>query len=604
MARLASLLGATWTRAQALSAKPARIDWRRGMPADAGLRLVWRAAERGGRAQRCTWAAPTARAAGAQLPWGRAAGRAQAGRLSWAPLAYLAGAMRLPWGLAAPTAGARRVLWVPPTYLAGAMRLPWGLAAPTAGAGRVPWPAAFGLTRATRLPWGRFWNPLGAPAPIVWDHEPDTPDVPGHVVPLRLVYRMLHSVTIRPSGSAVDIDCASITITQDADSWAYSVDVEILGRTEWQRVAPADGEPVDVVITVDGYEFRALIESCEGTHQHARMPVGRARGRALSAWLASEYSPARDYAEAGAWNLSQLADRELPPSGWTLDWQAADGAVPAGAWAYQALAPIAAIARCADAAGAIIVPSRAAQTLTVTPRWPVLPWLFADAVPDIEAPIAALLSATEALPAPGYPENAVYVVGGDIGGVLGRVLRAGTAGDRLAASVQDALITAEPIARARGARALADLWPAPAYTSVTAPLSTPGGDWPLLGIGQLVSLTGSGAPVRGIVSSVTVTARTSDRGGIVVEQQIDIGPRSRNAYTAWRRLQDARPLLPATVIADLGGGRYTVALAIGGAEIPVRSSATTWAIGATVWVQAGSIVGAAPAFAAALEIEI
>ena len=604
MARLSVGARCGWQPALPLATPAARLSWRAGVPVAESLRLAWRVAERSGRSARGRWGSAAAAAVGARLAGDRGLAVAASARSGWAPQPRQASSVRTVWGpcdaLALPGA---RMPGSPGVRDAIGARTPWGPCDALALTGmRMPWAPSLPAAVSLRTPWGRWFNPIAVGVRGPWDHEPDEP-ASTIVIPLRLVYRMLHTITIRPVGDTVELPCSSVTVTQDADSWAYSVDVEILGRSEWQRVAPVGGVPVECELIIDGHAFRALIESCEGTHEHARLPVGRARGRSLSARLAGEYSPARDYAEAAGWNLAQLADRELPPAGWSLDWQAADGAVPAGAWSYQGLAPIAAMARVADAAGAILVPSRTAQALTALPRWSVLPWAFAGATPDVEIPLESVLSATEALPVPGDPANAVYVVGGDVGGVLAWVKRTGSAGDLLLPSISEPLATAEPIARARGARALADQWPAPAYTGFAVPLSAPGGDWPLLELGQLVSLTGAGAPVRGIVSSVTITGRTGQRGGLVVEQQVGIGARSRNTYAAWRRLQDSRPLLPATVTAVIGGDRYTVELAIGGATIPVRSAAS-WTVGSTVWVQAGTIVGAAPAFGVAVELDV
>lgn len=583
-----------WPAATPLSGPARRDPWAAGAPQAAALRLAWRVAERTGAGVRTGWSRAPALAAShragwqsarplsapaQRVPWGWLPAHARASRLPWAAAHALAApSERLPWGIGRAATSPVRLAWQPATARARHARLAWG--------------SATAHTAGVRLPWWREFSPITAGVRGPWDHEPEPVDTV--LIPLRLVYRMLHSITIRPLGDTAELPCASVTITHDADSWAYSVEVDILGRSQWQRVAPVAGEPIECELIIDGHTWRVLIEACEGTHTHARLPVGRARGRSLSARLAGEYSAARDYTETAARTLAQLADQELPPTGWTLDWQCADWTVPAGAWSYQSLPPIAAMARVVEAAGGILVPDRNAQTLVALPRWPVLPWAFAGATPAVEIPLEVLSSATEALPVPGDPADAVYVIGGDVGGVLGWVKRTGSAGDRLLSPISDPLATAEAAARARGARALADQWPAPAYTGFTLPLSPVGGDFPLLELGQLVSLTGSSTPVRGIVSSVTITGRASQRGGLVVEQQIGLGARSRNAYAAWRRLTAPEPLQPATITTDLGSGRYLAALAIGGAEIPVRGTAT---VGATVWVRGGRIEGEAPGLA-------
>lgn len=595
MARLSVGARCGWTPASPLATPSARTDWRAGAPVTASLRLAWRVADACSHGSMLRWGAASGLALTLRAPWGRGAGCAAGVRSGWRPAERYADSVRTPWAPCVPLPAA--MAWMPwqrGERFGSTSRTPWGPYVPLATpAVRTPWAPAVAVAVSVRTPWARHFAPLAIGWRDAWDHEPDEP-ASTVVIPLRLVYRMLHTITIRPLGDTDELPCASVTITHDADSWAYSVEVEVLGRSQWQRVAPVAGAPIECELIIDGHTWRVLIEACEGTHTHARLPVGRARGRSLSARLAGEYSAARDYTENAARTLAQLADQELPPTGWTLDWQCADWTVPAGAWSYQALPPIAAMARVVEAAGGILVPDRSAQTLVALPRWPVLPWAFAGATPAVEIPLEVLSSATEALPVPGDPANAVYVIGGDVGGVLGWVKRTGSAGDRLLSPISDPLATAEAAARARGARALADQWPAPAYTGFAMPLSPAGGDFPPLELGQLVSLTGSSTPVRGIVSSVTITGRASQRGGLVVEQQIGIGPRSRNAWSAWRRLTAPEPLQPATITAALGSGRYLAALAIGGAEIPVRGTAT---VGATVWVRGGRIEGEAPGLA-------
>jgi hypothetical protein len=100
----------------------------------------------------------------------------------------------------------------------------------------------------------------------------------------------------------------------------------------------------------------------------------------------------------------------------------ADWSVPAGAWAYQRLAPIDAIARIAAAGGAYVQTDRETKDLYVEQRYPGAPWTWAQASPDFEIPRDVLVQRSSQKK-PGTGKNAVYVHGGAVGGVYKRVLR-------------------------------------------------------------------------------------------------------------------------------------------------------------------------------------
>lgn len=68
-------------------------------------------------------------------------------------------------------------------------------------------------------------------------------------------------------------------------------------------------------------------------------------------------------------------------SGWTLDWAPGtpDWLLPAGSWNWQNQSPIQAIHAAAQGVGLVVVPAMADKVLRVQPRYPVLPWHYADA---------------------------------------------------------------------------------------------------------------------------------------------------------------------------------------------------------------------------------
>ena len=69
--------------------------------------------------------------------------------------------------------------------------------------------------------------------------------------------------------------------------------------------------------------------------------------------------------------IQQLAISETNGTLFSLDWQAANWLVPGNTHAYQDKAVIDAIADIASAAGAFIIPSREALSLTIKPKYRV-----------------------------------------------------------------------------------------------------------------------------------------------------------------------------------------------------------------------------------------
>lgn len=584
-----------WPSAPPLSGPARRDPWAAGAPRAAALRLAWRVAERSGAGVRTGWPRAPTLAASNRTAWQSARPlSAPAQRVPWGWLPAHASASRLPWAAAhALAAPAERLPWGSGRAATSPVRLAWQPATARARHARMAWGSATAHTAGVRLPWWREFSPITAGVRGPWDHEPDPdPDVSRFLVPLRLVYAMFNEATVTrlPSGATVEV--GSLTLTEDADGGDIDVSLEVLGPASLDLVAPGStGEPAILQALVNGLPWQFIAEDWDCTEEHGTLSVARVRGRSLSALLGAPFSSVRDYTEAATRSLAQLADQELPAAGWTLDWQAADWSVPAGAWTYQALSPAQAIGRCAEAAGAIVMPARAAQTLTVQPRYPVLPWDWQTTAPDYEVPRDVLLRASGRYPQP-EQANGVYVHGGPVGGVLAWARRTGSAGDRLAATVEDALLTTPTGARARAARILAGQAAQPALSAFTLPLGGP--DFPAAQLGQLFRINGAGMgqpDVYGIATSVTITCQRDARGALAIEQTIGLGERTPNLWAAWQRLLPTDPRRVATVSTDHGDGTVTVTLT-GGGTLRILGTATP---GATVYLRTGRIEGPAPA---------
>lgn len=261
------------------------------------------------------------------------------------------------------------------------------------------------------------------------------------------IYVVQNSAQIIRVSDSLNIPATSVTMSIDADSWAWTMSANVAGRNALALVEGTNSQPVEVDVTINGKTWRVLVDGWQ-LKQAWESGTGSITGRSLSAYLAAPYSETRDYTETETRTAQQLAQQELP-FGWELDWQIDDWIVPGGAWSYQGLSPIQAVSNIAAAAGAYVQTHPYKQIIQVMARYPQAPWSINTADGVVEVPQEVLLQRSSSK-SPGKSSNKVFVHGKEPGGVLAAVRRSGTAGDRLAPTVVDALITDATVARARG----------------------------------------------------------------------------------------------------------------------------------------------------------
>jgi hypothetical protein len=381
--------------------------------------------------------------------------------------------------------------------------------------------------QASDLPWGpsgsrdttlRFEYPvIIVPGPSPGETYP---------IPIRRLYVVSNSAQIVRVSDGRDIPAQAVTLSISMDSYAWSMTAALSGAQALALAEGTDAEPVEVDVTVNGTTWRLLVDGWT-LQEAASGRRGTIRGRSRAAYLAAPYAAPRDYQETSGLNANQLAGQELPP-GWTLNWTAATWFVPSGAWQYQGLAPIDAIARIAAAGGAYVQADRSEQVLEVAQRYPVAPWLWdSAATPDFQIPRDVMLQ-RGSTKKPGQGKNGVFLHGGSTGGILARVTRGGTAGDELLPTIVDPLITDTLPARHRGIEALAATM-RQSQEQHELPLSDALGG--LILPGRFIEAGhGTGAGFTrdwiGLVNGVTVSAqaqRAGDRGvNLKVRQTLEI----------------------------------------------------------------------------------
>jgi hypothetical protein len=602
----------------------ARSIWRPAPLALGTARALWRQAERvTSLAGRAAWHSATLATNSARAPWRDSPPLRQGVASSWRDGQTLPIGTRSSWrGLPLVTRGTRET-WRDGALEHAALRLRYGDGDLLPEALLTRWRDAALVTYIWRdrpppqppPPWQPSWSArlcLGSPtqpgdARLDLGHPPC--GTAPRRIPTRRSYTMQHqsSITRLSDGIAIDVAPGGWSVSHDADAWAWTWSATIQGHDALDAVMPSTaGEPVILVAEIDGELWHLLAEDWTEEEQHGSRTI-RVSGRGLSAELSAPYELAVTGTLQQARTTQQAVAERIPlGSLWTFVW--ADGSparpngptrdatpdwlLPAGSWTWQQQAPIQTIHQALQEIGLVLCPSRTGRVLTVQPRYPVTPWDFDDADPDLIIPAAAITNVSRGLTVP-TQANAVYVHGAAVGGLLARVLRTGTAGDRVTTTASAPWLTHLDAARLLGSRRLAAQAHQATVRSFTIPYG--GDDFPLLRVGDLVLLELATGDVRGIVSATALSVSRSQG----VRQNISIGEETPNTWARWKRLLPDAPLLIATIVGTYADGTVLVSYPGAGTQ-RVRG---TGLIGGAVWVRAGVVEGEAPALSA-YEIEV
>ncbi len=299
----------------------------------------------------------------------------------------------------------------------------------------------------------------GSPTFLVFGIDPcELPEVPVAtvVVPIRRVYMVQNSGSLRRVDGDIPLPALSMTLSIDWTSWTWGFTADLPASALADLAPSSPGVPVELEAIFNGTAFRAVIEPRTRNREFGKRDL-RIVCRGKTALLDRPYAPALNFSNAAPRTAQQLMEDVLTLNGeplpWTVNWGLEDWLVPSGVFVHNG-SYITALNAIAAAAGGYIQPHATLQSFSVLPRYPVAPWEWGDVTPDFELPSALTTKeGIEWIQKPNY--NRVYV-SGQQSGVLGRVTRGGTAGDELAPMVIDALITAAAAARQRGLSILGD----------------------------------------------------------------------------------------------------------------------------------------------------
>lgn len=423
-------------------------------------------------------------------------------------------------------------------------RVPWSgpLAALLAQQAGV-WPAAFSAARSNAAPWGgpmralhralgalvpaavrvdvprwvvwlRYSRPLAPGWGVVIPENPDAGSEPLYTILPARVYMQAHDISARRVADGVALPIFSADLA--ADFWSFCWNGSISGPAElFDLCAPVADLPPLLAVLIDGVEVRFMAEQRRREQAFGRTRV-TVSGRSTTALVGAPWRAATTRAAAADRTAQQLALEALDLLGVNLAWEITDWLVPGGVWSHQGT-PLGAVQAIAEAAGAAVLSHRTDATLIVRHPYPVAPWGWAAAPPDVEIAPDALVTVSSAEEG-GQALTGVYVTGTSAG-VVGFVKRTGTAGDALAPMVTNPLITHADAARQRGL-AILGATGRKRGVQIEMPLLTGSGQPGLLEPGQLVRVSATTpwtARVRGVRLSA---ALPRVRQAVTLEQHL------------------------------------------------------------------------------------
>lgn len=445
--------------------------------------------------------------------WRNAALLEHARRLVFRNAELLPQTLTAPWRHARPLGQVQRAEVQDGLLRAVELRIPWQAARVRAGLS-WPWPPLPPLVIPPRRDPLRFH--FHAPArPALSFHFGREP---GWSIPILRSYRMLHSLDLLRLPELTSIPIASLEVASAWDEWAWSLTASLLGPDAVDLLRPVVSQAVEVEARLDGTVWQFRLDQVAGSVQFGQSG-GQTQGRGRAALLGPEVAlPVNGY-ETAALTARQLAEQELTGTDWQLDWQMVDWLVPAGRFSYSQKTPIEVITAIVETAGGRLMADPATAWLTALPRYPLPPWEWATAEPDIILP-RDILRTLNWKPRHGQPWDAVYLGDGET--VLAKVVRAGLPGTSLPDSpTVEPLLCHLDVCRARGIAILSDAAAGVDFT-LALPLSVAGGASPLRAVGELARFEDGGKTWMGLITNVSAAARFGEAAQTLEVRAVEV----------------------------------------------------------------------------------
>ena len=281
--------------------------------------------------------------------------------------------------------------------------------------------------------------------------EPEKPDP--QQPDIRETYLLMNTISVVTLPDRIPLEMRELDISLDIDSFAWSLRGEIWGASSLAQVEPDSNGMKQVEVDINGWQWVFMIERYDTDRAFNRERY-TIHGTSRTSLLAAPYAPLRSKSSATSINAKQAATEELTNTGFTINWPTTgnyttpDWIIPGNTFSYQNQTAMQVIARIATTAGAVIIPDKNTDTLTIQPRYPASPWNWPETTMDKIVPASMVIS----LSASWQPEaeyNAIYV-SGIYEGLSVNVKRQGTAADNPAPDIFEDWLTETQINTERG----------------------------------------------------------------------------------------------------------------------------------------------------------
>lgn len=327
---------------------------------------------------------------------------------------------------------------------------------------------------------------------------------------IRNTYIMQPTIDCVRVSDDLKILISSVSYSISRGQFSATCNIKFCSRIDFDR---ALGQ--ELKISINGYDFYVICEQPSTSNSFANASYS-ASCRSRFALLSAPYARATNYANPTAKTLAGIMSDILINTGWSLDNQMIDYAIPTGAFSYTNLTPAAALLSVAKSVGAMLDIDNANKTVSIVPLWPVMPWDTESAICDVILNDSIILEHNTSQTI-NQEHNAVFVRG-EQQGVACKIKRAGTLGDKFASDVVDSLITDNQAARQRGTCELANSGNKQQATMRTKIKA----DLPPIRPGMLVGVTYGSSTYKATCDSLTINASINAQGAITVSQTIKV----------------------------------------------------------------------------------
>lgn len=330
-----------------------------------------------------------------------------------------------------------------------------------------------------------------------------------HTIPVKGTYYVSNTVTLKrvDDNTPITITNAQVGTDKTTFCWSFSGNIPF---SEISKVEPSSSGAVLVELTINAQVWRFFIEDYSRSRTFGQDQY-TIKGRSPSAILDAPYAAPRNQDYPIDFFSQQMADAELSrnflDTGFTLSYELGDSPgflMPAGAWSYTNLTPIAAISSMASEWGAFLNSDTSAKVLRMIPWYPKPWWQWGTLTPEFVIPESFIRSVQLS-----YSEKPLYTgvsIRGQSTGAEVVVTIDGSDGLFRAAPVVNALIGHQDAARLRAIKVLGE-GGKQAQVTMDLPLDSTYG---LVKPGMMVRITngglGSEPPWLGNVNSTSVHA--------------------------------------------------------------------------------------------------